>query len=132
MHKQIIVWLSFLMLVAGCSWQKKQQKQKSMPQYQEIIAKYADLPDAPFQAQLEHVVQSEQSHDQIQIFYICSMPKADIVTFYEQQMERLGWQLQGQSDIDHCLLLYRKPLQFCSVLIADRSIAMYIGNIKGA
>ncbi len=96
------------------------------------IAKFSDLPDAPFQATLENVVTSLEYHDQVQMFYSCSMHKVDCIAFYEQQMERLGWNLLGQSDISDAVLLYTKPQRFCTIVIFQNHFALYLGKIKGA
>jgi hypothetical protein len=60
------------------------------------------------------------------------MPVQDLIDFYQQQMERLGWELVAESNIKNCLMHFVKPTQFCSVLIAENNLSMYVGNKKGA
>jgi hypothetical protein len=131
-YKKIVLYSSFLLLlVSGCMQQKK-IKPELYRQYQEVIAKYSDLPDAPFQAQVKNIVTSAEHHEQIQIFYTTSMPMIDVIAFYEQQMERLGWELIGQSDIHDCVLCYSKPQQFCTIVMYNNSFSIYVGSKKGA
>ena len=130
-YKNIIASCTFLVLLSGCAYHKKIQPQKS-DYYQEIIAKFADLPDAPFQAHVEKVVQSDQNPEQIQIFYTCNMPKVDVIAFYEQQMERLGWELYAQSDAVDSVLHYSKPTVLCTILISGNKFSLYVSTKKGA
>lgn len=132
MYKHIMLSSIFLLIgLTGCVQQQK-IKPDIYRQHQEVIAKFADLPDAPFQAQLKTIVTSPEYHDQVQVFYTSCMPKIDMMHFYEQQMERLGWQLIAQSDIQDCLLQYSKPEQFCTIVISQDRFSLYFGNKKGA
>ena len=132
MNKKLLLHASLLLIMlAGCAVQKKIRPIINLD-HQEIIAKFADLPDAPFQAKLESMAVSSQDHEQVQIFYTISMPMVDTISFYQQQMERLGWELVGQSDIQDCLLHYSKPQRFCSILITQHRLSIYLCNKKGA
>ncbi len=126
--------LSFvlLLIVAGCGMQKKVKFKKNIQQQEEIIAKFADLPDTPFQAQLQNIAVSQESHDQLQLFYTVAMQQQDLIVFYQQQMERLGWELLAESNLQDYLMHYSKPGQFCSVLISQNRLSIYICNKKDA
>ena len=129
------IWYAWLMLIiiAGCSHKKNLQDrfQRSLQQ-KEMIAKCTDLPDAPFQAQLESIAVAPDHHDQIQIFYKMSMPVQDVMDFYIQQMERLGWDLIAQSIAQDCILHFSKPYQLCSFIIEDKNLSIYLCNKQGA
>jgi len=101
-------------------------------QYEEIIAKHSDLPDMPFQTQLHKISIDNDQIDQLQIFYVTSMFMQDSIRFYQQQMERIGWDILSQSQGQDCLLIYTKPDKICSVLLKDTSIAIYYSDKKGA
>ncbi len=131
MNKNLAYFALMLFVVAGCGVQKK-IKSKDFFQHQEIIAKFADLPDAPFQAQLQNIASSLEAHDQLQLFYTIAMPAQDVIAFYQQQMERLGWELLGESTTQDWLMHYSKPGQLCSILIAQDRLSIYICNKKGA
>lgn len=131
MNKKLACLSLILFLVAGCGARKKIIS-KDFFQHEEIIAKFADLPDAPFQAQLKNVAVSEQAHDELQLFYTIAMPVDDVVAFYQQQMERLGWQLLAESTTKDYLMHYSKPEQICSILISGNSLSIYVCNKKGA
>ena len=120
-----------LPVIAGCGIQKK-IKHPEYLQQQEIIAKYADLPDAPFQAQLKKIATSQEVHEEVQLFYTFTMSVDDLLAFYQQQMERLGWELLAESKAQDYLLHYVKPSQVCTILITDNQLSLYICNKKGA
>jgi len=124
--------MSCLFIIAGCGI-KKQAKLQDLFNQQEILAKFSDLPDAPFQLTLQKLVVSPENHDQLQIFYSTNvMLHQDLIAFYQQQMERLGWELLGQSDLQDNLMHYSKPAQLCSILIAENRVSIYICHKKGA
>lgn len=131
MNKNIRCLIFLLPIIAGCAI-KKSIKPTEFLQQQEIIAKYADLPDAPFQLQLQKIAVSEKAHEQVQLFYTFAGPVEDLVSFYEQQMERLGWDLFARSDVQDYLLHFNKPDLLCSVLISQDHLSIYMSNKKGA
>lgn len=134
MKRNYILCCSVLiMIAAGCGIQKKvKTKSPELLEQQEIIAKFADLPDTPFQVRLQKIAVSPEDHSQLQAFYTVSMPQADLISFYRQQMERLGWELFAESATQDCLMHYVKPHQLCSILISSNRLSMYVCNRKGA
>ena len=130
--KQKLMYLSLLLsLLAGCGVQKKVKHSQYLAN-QEMIAKFADLPDAPFQAQLQKIAGSLDNHDQLQVFYTYTMPRHDLIVFYQQQMERLGWELFAESTMRDSLMHFSKPQQFCSILITQDQLSIYVCHRKGA
>ena len=118
-------------LLVGCGVQKKlykDQKNTLFFEQQEIIARYSDLPDAPFQVQLKDIVVAPENYDAMQLFYTTKLSTQDIAVYYEQQMERLGWQLSAQSKLHDLFFYYTKPEKFCSIIIFKDSFTMYVGN----
>ncbi len=134
MKRNYLVYYSVLLLIAaGCGMQKKVKvKSPELLEQQEIIAKFADLPDAPFQVRLQKIAISPEDHNQLQAFYTVAMPQSDLIAFYQQQMERLGWELFAESTTQDCLMHYVKPQQLCSVLISGNRLSIYVCNRKGA
>jgi hypothetical protein len=55
-----------------------------------------------------------------QIAYTASLPFGEICSFYEYEMERLGWQLVAVSKGKECLYIYEKPAKQCAVSIRPR------------
>jgi predicted phosphoadenosine phosphosulfate sulfurtransferase len=132
MTRKILVCFAMLLpIISGCGMQKK-IKSTDVLQQQEIIAKFADLPDAPFQVQLQKIAVSSEDHDQLQVFYTVTMPAQELIAFYQQQMERLGWELLAESTTQDWLMHYVKPHQVCSILISQNHLSIYICNKKGA
>ncbi|MBP6869523.1 hypothetical protein KBC04_01440 [Candidatus Babeliales bacterium] len=120
-------------LLTGCGMKQQLVKKENIEQQQEeIIARCSDMPDVPFQVQLKNIVVLPEDHNDMQLFYTTTLSQQDFVTFYEQQMERLGWQLSAESKIQDCCLYYTKPQRFCLIVIVGNSFSMYIGTKKGA
>lgn len=126
MKKLLLFCLLIMLVVAGCRKKISVGNTEKIQEYREIIAKFADLPDAPFQASIDRIAILPENHDQLQIFYRVTMPVDEIVLFYQQQMERLGWQLYAQSTIEDVVLHYTKPEQICSLIIRKNQLSIYI------
>jgi len=124
-----VFYLFFLLLCAGCGIKKTVHHENFYEK--ELIAKYADLPDAPFQVKLESIAISPDQYDQIQMFYSTIMPVQELVDFYQQQMERSGWELLAESHVQDRLLQYVKPAQVCSIVISGNKLTVYLCK-KGA
>jgi len=130
--KKFFIYILFLLLSTGCAVKQFKIAQTRHVDYQEIVAKFSDLPDAPFQAQLKNIVVCPVSNDQVQIFYETIISVDDVVLFYEQQMERLGWQLLSQAQVRDQVLIYTKPSQVCTIIISGNLLSIYVSSKKGA
>ncbi|MGZ6254444.1 MAG: hypothetical protein ACXWL5_00440 [Candidatus Chromulinivorax sp.] len=129
--KKLILCVSIcLLIISGCSFHKKSQSIKNV-QHHEILAKCTDLPDAPFQLSLLDVVTSSDN-DQMQFFYTFTGMKDDIIVFYEQQMERLGWDIKAQSNLQDYFILFNKPYKNCAILIQQNKVTIYFCHKKSA
>lgn len=128
MRLSIVIYCLFLLM--GCSLKKKNHQSPILYEHQEIIARCSDLPDTPFQVKLKNIVVAPENYDQMQIFYTTTLCVQDIILYYEQQMERLGWQLLVQSNLQDVFLCYTKPKKFCSILIFDGSFRVYVGSTQ--
>lgn len=126
--------ISFLLclLCSGCGVKQQPIIRHEKFQEKEIIAKYAELPDTPFQVVLDSIATIPYESDQIQMFYTTTMKNQELIDFYQQQMERLGWDLLAESHAQDCLLHYVKPTQICSILISQQRLHIYLSNKKGA
>lgn len=123
--------LSFLcwMLFSGCNFHQKQKiKVDENYRYKEILAKYSDIPDVPFQAVFINMAYKNENPDQVQFFYKSSLPREQLIIFYEQQMELLGWRLITRSDLTDLLLVYEKPEIVCSILMQKSMITIYFSS----
>lgn len=120
----------FVLFCTGCALKVPVRHENF--EYKEIIAKYVDLPDVPFQARLQAITINPDNQDQVQMIYTTTMPMEELAGFYQQQMERCGWELLAESHAQDWLLHYIKPQQVCSVLISENRLTIYLGNKKGA
>ena len=118
-----------LLILSGCSVRKKQNY--DLLRSKELIAKFAEIPDAPLHTSLQQVATDDQSPDQIQMFYTTSMKTEDLVLFYQQNMERLGWMVISESYVQDWLLQYGKPDQICSILIKNNKLVIFVSKRKG-
>lgn len=125
---RMFVIVSCVIVLGGCGLKKQFHQDAILYEHQEIIARCSDLPDTPFQVQLKKIIVAPENHDQMQIFYTTTLSVQDIIFYYEQQMERLGWQLLAQSKLQDAFLCYGKPEKFCSILIFEGSFRVYVGN----
>lgn len=124
-----IFYVCFLLFFVGCGIKKPVLIDNF--QEREILAKYADLPDAPFQVKLQSIETLPDEHNHVQLFYTTMMPVDELVDFYRQQMERCGWELLAESHVQDRLLYYIKPTQICSILISEHKLTIYLCK-KGA
>lgn len=125
---RFLLFIVCIIMLSGCRNSHKSIKNIITEQYQEVIAKASDLPDAPFQVHLENIAILPDNHDQAQFFYTTSLPRQDLIIYYEQQMERLGWQLSAQLKLHDSFLYYTKPEKFCAITIFEKSFVIYFGN----
>lgn len=51
------------------------------------------------------------------IAYECVLSKIELIQFYRQEMERLGWQQVVEFSGDEVLLTFKKPGRFCTACI---------------
>ena len=125
-----IFYLLFLLSCVGCGMKKPAHHESF--QNQEMIARYSDLPDAPFQVKLQSIVVNPDNQDQVQMFYTTTMPIQELAYFYQQQMERCGWDLLAESHVNNWLLNYVKPACLCSIIISENKLVIYLSDKKGA
>ena len=70
----------------------------------------SDVPDAPLHVVVRSVVKSEQTPDDLQVFYeYGSLGRQEIKNFYMEEMERLGWRLNFEFEGAELLLEFIKP-----------------------
>ncbi len=129
---KIYGWLLVCLVLAGCL--KQQPKLKKIDERalfaREMIAKFSDIPDAPLQVTLESLQVSQDQH-QMQAVYTMMMTAQDVVNFYEQQMEWLGWEEIAQSTLQDIVVHYRKPGKMCSIVVTGSKLSIYLCTRKG-
>lgn len=115
-------------LFSGCQKHIEKQKrlahdkQTKMYELQESIARLVDIPDVPLQCKIIAIAESEQGSSEFQLICDCAlMLHADIISYYKEEMERIGWQLQSEYDREgEALLVFIKPGgSVCTVSLRD-------------
>lgn len=77
---------------------------------QESVARILDIPDVPLPIIIKNVTYASSESDQLQMFCdLAGMSRSDLYAYYEGEMERLGWSLQGAYDGQEGLLVFVKP-----------------------
>lgn len=127
---KIVVLCSLFIVCAGCTLHKANREQEFLEKT--LLAKYSDIPDAPFHTVLQTVIAEENRPGQVQITYTTTMSQSQVIDFYEQEMERLGWNFIGKSLAKDVLLQYSKPDVFCSILLQQKKITVFVVQRKGA
>ncbi len=113
----------------GCSVKKKLVKKNQIfLDFQEIIAKHSDIPDAPFQAQLQTISSDIQNQNHLELIYTTSMPRVDLINFYIQHMERSGWNRIVYFDTTDYCMVFHKPGKTCLIVIQDTKYFVYIAK----
>ena len=108
----------------------------------ELQARLVDIPLA-CNARLQHAqIDYEHGYEQIMIQYDVSMQLRQIVDFYHQSMERLGWQELANYNNTSACLVFCKVNKFCSIIIqsagqynskqdtADLQIIIFSGKLQ--
>jgi hypothetical protein len=95
-----------------------------------IEAKLIDIPQVPLNSKPINSLCSSDPQT-IMLGYACSMPCDDIVTFYQHEMERFGWNYAAQFKSSEILLNFNKPNRDCSISIRpgmkNNEIVIFVG-----
>lgn len=125
---RLLLYILCILMLHGCRNSQRVIKNIIPDQYQKVIAKTSDLPDTPFQVSIKNMAILPENYDQVQFFYTTTLPKQDLIIYYEEQMERLGWQLSAQLQVHDSFFYYTKPAKFCAITFYDHSFSIYLGN----
>jgi len=138
--KNIQMFLMLFMCLAGCQKniqqkQKKQQEQVAqkveIDPLQETIARLSDIPDVPMSTTMQKIEQSDRDLNQVQIFCdVGSVGWKELCDYYENEMERLGWSLQGRCDLQVGLIVFVKPSGSLCVISMRSQKGMVITLLK--
>lgn len=121
----IAIVLCLFTLLSGCAHQdKKQISDKNTKTESEIIKdisireQEAKLADVPFPLNIQplsafNILPEEPNHSLLG--YTTATDVSELVMFYQQEMERLGWQENMHVKGSETQLLFQKPDRVCSV-----------------
>ena len=74
----------------------------------------------PFGARLlDQYTEFETNNNEIVLGYVSTMPLAEVIHFYTEHMERLGWSCKCHARGYEQLLFFEKPGRFCGVVISS-------------
>jgi hypothetical protein len=127
------VLLGLLLLLSGCAGNHKNQetgkkvrkKKITLPTnidgaleiVREQEARLSDIP-IPLEANpLPYVIDDSLTTEHMMLGYDCSLDHDAVINFYDQEMERNGWQKTAEYKGFETLLNFSKPQRFCSISI---------------
>ncbi len=121
MNRILLLFLGIALLPA--CYHKKNNKHPFEPQYIEE-AKLFDI-TVPLNAKLYNRARFENS-SQITVGFTTNLSEEELLLFYREEMERLGWQeVTSFTANQELLLLFDKPHKTCSILIQVPQVKIY-------
>lgn len=127
--------LSFLLVLSGCGGHKNletgkkiSKKKITLPMnidgtlaiVREQEARLSDIP-VPLEAvPFPYVVDDSLTTQHMMLGYDCKIDYEAVINFYDQEMERNGWQKAAEYKGFESLLNFTKPQRFCSISIRPR------------
>lgn len=137
MIKNFIALFAMLLFFSSCHKHLPSQKMHESEQsrnaqaLQESVARIVDIPDVPLPIIIKDITYASLESDQLQIYCdLAGMNRSELYAYYEGEMERLGWSLQGAYDGQEGLLIFVKPGgSLCVLSIRDQG-RMVITIIK--
>lgn len=125
------IFFSAFVLLSFSACQKrvaiKKTDRNSSYELQESIARLNDIPDLPLQARVQNVMPSQQNSEDMQI--ICDaglLGWDDVQNYYEQEMERFGWDLQAlyRSDRESLIVFRKASGSLCIISLKDKQLVI--------
>jgi len=123
MHKNNIHFFVVLVvctIMTSCGKKKIPTSQKSLDSNKRSIiaaqAKYSDLP-VPIGCRLIEEKKSQTQLPAAFLHYVGSISIPSAITFYNQEMERMGWDIVNLSHEGEGMLVCSKPSKWCLVSI---------------
>lgn len=137
MIKKILTLYVTLLFFSSCQKNLSKKGVCDVEQYhdaralQESVARMLDIPDVPLPVVIKNITYASPESDQLQICCdMAGMNKVELYAYYEGEMERLGWSLQGAYDGLEGMLVFVKPGgSLCVISIRDHK-CMVITVIK--
>jgi len=104
---------------SSCDTQIKSGEEQSSPDFSFIREQEARLMDIPLpldgEALPAYFLENKDSFPTTSLAYQSSVPRADLLVFYKEEMERFGWKKKSESDLLEVFLYFEKPERFCAI-----------------
>jgi len=100
-----------------------------LPQSEENVTlikqQEAKLIDVPIPLDVEPLPDYFSEHvtkgDELSLGYMSPMSRDELILFYTQEMERLGWKKRGLAHTVETLLYFEKPGRFCAISLRPQN-----------
>ena len=115
----LLVGLVFLLSSCGEQSKKKSPRKKHQDDLQFQEAKLSDIPVLLGAKRLENEGEVDIKSGQNVLMFSSKFPQKEIVDFYEQEMERMGWQQLGSFSGKENILIFEKPYSVATVLVRE-------------
>jgi len=110
-----------------CNTQIKSGEDSSSPDFSFIREQEARLMDIPLPLDAEplpvYFLENKDVVSTTSLAYKSMVLREDLLTFYQEEMERCGWQKKAESDLLEVFLYFEKPERFCSISLRPSPIA---------
>ena len=135
-----LILVSFLLVLPACTKQSERAHEPKKHSDHYVRVQEARLNDVPFPLGSEPLPQfftgdeqAEISADNIMLAYANNRKQEDLMLFYQQEMERLGWRHVGYITRSETLLHFDKPSRFCTISLRPgktlkSEIVIFAGN----
>lgn len=119
------VFLLALCVLSSCGGPKNYSLARKS--HDDWVAQEAKLFDVPvlIDARPEKLTQLEEAEEVASVSYTAHISLTEAIDFYEQEMERYGWNLWHSLISQEALLVFEKPSKICTV-----SLRPYKNQIK--
>ena len=105
------------LLVSSCT--KKIEKKEYQNYWRQYEARLYDIPITINAKPLSEYCTQCEPDQAIQLGYSTALSKENIIKFYQQEMERMGWLEYGIVCGYEFVVQFEKPRRFCTVSIRD-------------
>jgi hypothetical protein len=114
-----LIGLVFLLSGCGSLHKKKTTQKKVEEDYHFQEARLSDIPVLMGAKRLENKGRVVLQDHQQAMFFKSMLPLRDVLNFYEQEMERMGWEQLSLFEGKETILLFEKPYSIVLVLLHE-------------
>ena len=109
MHKQIMIVGALCIVLPQCY--QRPQSQSMRVSFTDLEARHADIP-----VPLKHTPLTKELTENT-IAYTAPIPLEELISFYQNEMERMGWNMFAELVGSQTILVFEKPFKNCAITL---------------